>query len=135
MVALDLKRVEVVLIKPTHYDDDGFPYCFARGVLPSNTLAVVGDLVEQALMRVAPEGVPFRVHTFDESTRRGMRGHRALWRSPQLWKEGVKVVVGLVGVQSAQFPRACDLILRWQEKGAVCVIGGAHVSGTVATML
>jgi len=135
MVALDLKRVEVILIKPTHYDDDGFPYCFARGVLPSNTLAVVGDLVEQALMRVAPEGVSSRVHTFDESTRRGMRGHRALWRSPQLWKEGVKVVVGLVGVQSSQFPRACDLILRWQEKGAVCMIGGAHVSGTVATML
>lgn len=135
MVAQGLERVEVVLIKPTHYDDDGFPYCFARGVLPSNTLAVVGDLVEQALTRVVPKGVSFRVRMFDETTRRGLRGHRALERSPRLWKEGVKVVVGLVGVQSSQFPRACDLISRWREKGAVCVIGGPHVSGTIATML
>ena len=35
----------VVLIKPTHYDDAGFPYRYWRGVLPSNSLAAMNALL------------------------------------------------------------------------------------------
>ena len=38
------QRVAVVLIKPTHYDDAGFPYRYWRGVLPSNSLAAMNAL-------------------------------------------------------------------------------------------
>lgn len=46
-----IRRVVVVLIKPTRYDEDGFPYTFARGVLPSNSLAVLYSLTRQELAR------------------------------------------------------------------------------------
>ncbi|MFH1354069.1 MAG: radical SAM protein [bacterium] len=135
MIAQGLERVEVILIKLTHYDDDGFPYCYARGVQPPNTLAVMENLVSQAMMHILPAEVSCRVRVFDESVWRDLRGHKALERSPKMWQENTMVIVCLVGVQSSQFPRACDLILRWQRRGAVCAIGGAHVSGTIATML
>jgi hypothetical protein len=34
----------------------------------------------------------------------------------------------------AQFPRACDIIAKWQECGATCVIGGPHISGLMTSM-
>jgi hypothetical protein len=40
--------------------------------------------------------------------------------------------VGLVGVQSNQYPRALDLGRRFRAEGVPVVIGGFHVSGTLA---
>ena len=34
-----------VLVKPTHYDDDGYPIQWFRSALPSNTLACMYSLV------------------------------------------------------------------------------------------
>src|SRR5438094_2171447 len=33
-----ITRVVVILVHPTQYDDDGFPFRFLRGVMPSNSL-------------------------------------------------------------------------------------------------
>ena len=35
----------VVLIKPTHYDDDGYPIQWLRTTMPSNTLAAINGLL------------------------------------------------------------------------------------------
>ena len=43
-----------------------------------------------------------------------------------------KVLVGLVGVQTNQFPRAADLAVRFKKAGAMVIMGGFHVSGTKA---
>ena len=32
---------QLVLIKPTHYDDDGYPITWLRSHIPSNTLAAL----------------------------------------------------------------------------------------------
>ncbi len=32
-----------VMIKPTHYDDDGYPIQWLRSAIPSNTLACLND--------------------------------------------------------------------------------------------
>ena len=37
-----------VLVKPTHYDDDGYPIQWYRSALPSNTLACMYSLSEDA---------------------------------------------------------------------------------------
>ena len=37
-----------VLVKPTHYDDDGYPIQWFRSALPSNTLACMNSLAEDA---------------------------------------------------------------------------------------
>lgn len=129
----DLRRVVVVLVKPTHYDDDGFPYRFLRGVLPSNSLAAMNTLTRAALDRELPSHIAREVHVLEDGVEsHARRLDRLLRRFP---RPGTRLIVGLVGVQTAQFPRACDLIDRWQARGATCVIGGFHVSGAIATML
>ncbi len=129
----DIERVVVILIKPTHYDDDGFPQRYARGVLPSNSLAVMRSLTERALADILPRGIATEIYMLEDGIERHARRlHRLRKRFPE---KGTKLIVGLVGVQTAQFPRACDLIDRWQRRGATCVIGGFHVSGSISTLL
>ena len=41
----------LVLIKPTHYDDDGYPIQWFRSAIPSNTLACLYGLGEDAHRR------------------------------------------------------------------------------------
>ena len=94
-----------VLVKPTHYDDDGYPIQWFRSALPSNTLACMNSLAEDASKRgVLGPGVTIEVDTYDETNRRVVPSRiiRALKR------KGGRVLVGLVGVQSNQFPRAFD---------------------------
>ena len=60
-----------VMIKPTHYDDDGYPIQWFRSAIPSNTLACLNALAEDARRRnVLGPGVDIRLHTYDETNRR-----------------------------------------------------------------
>lgn len=133
MGALPFQRVVVVLIKPTHYDDAGFPYRYWRGVLPSNSLAAMNTLTVEALRRLLPADVPFEIHTLEDGIHRQAKELKQLSR--RFPEPGTKLIVGLVAVQTAQFPRACDLVARWQRLGATCALGGFHVSGSISTLL
>lgn len=130
---IETKRVVVVLIKPTHYDDAGFPHRYWRAVLPSNSLAVMRSLTETALAETLHPDTPLEIHVLED----GIASHAwKLWRLERRFPEpGTKLVVGFVAVQTAQFDRACDLIERWQTRGATCVIGGFHVSGSISALL
>ena len=60
-----------VMIKPTHYDDDGYPILWYRSAIPSNTLACLNGLAEDAHRRnVLGPDVEIRLHTYDETNRR-----------------------------------------------------------------
>src|SRR5438034_9148660 len=60
-----------VMIKPTHYDDDGYPIQWLRSAIPSNTLACMNGLGEDAARRkVLGPNVEIHLHTFDETNQR-----------------------------------------------------------------
>ncbi len=41
----------LVLIKPAHYDDDGYPIQWVRSAVPSNTLACLNGIAEDCRKR------------------------------------------------------------------------------------
>ena len=45
------REFHVVLIKPAHYDDDGYPIQWVRSAIPSNTLACLNGLAMDAQHR------------------------------------------------------------------------------------
>jgi hypothetical protein len=120
-----------VMIKPTHYDDDGYPIQWFRSAIPSNTLACLNGLAEDAQHRnVLGADVEIRLHTYDETNRR-VRPDRII---RDIRKAGGKALIGLVGVQSNQFPRAIDLARPFLAAGLPVCIGGFHVSGCIAML-
>src|SRR6516225_10309061 len=44
-------RFHLVLIKPTHYDDNGYPIQWIKAAIPSNRLACLNGLAEDASRR------------------------------------------------------------------------------------
>ncbi|WP_026379033.1 B12-binding domain-containing radical SAM protein [Afifella pfennigii] len=120
-----------VMIKPTHYDDDGYPIQWVRSAIPSNTLACLNGLAEDCRRReVLGTGVDIRLDTYDETNRRVFP--EKIIR--QLQAEGGKALIGLVGVQSNQFPRAVDIARKFRAADIPVVIGGFHVSGCLAML-
>ena len=58
------------MIKPSHYDDDGYPIQWLRSAIPSNTLACLFALADDARRRqVLGAAVDLRLHTYDKSPR------------------------------------------------------------------
>jgi len=120
-----------VMIKPSHYDDDGYPIQWIRSAIPSNTLACLNALAEDVRRRQAlGPNVEIRLHTYDETNRR-VRPDRII---RLIRREGGRALIGLVGVQSNQFPRAVDLARPFLAAGLPVCIGGFHVSGCLAML-
>jgi len=89
----------VVLIKPTHYDDDGYPIQWIRSAIPSNSLAALNALAEDAKRRqVLGPGVALRITVVDEINRR-VRPERII---RDIERDGGRALIGLIGVQSNQ---------------------------------
>ena len=122
------KRLVVILIRPSKYDDEGYVIRHLRGTLPSNTLSCLNSLTEDAVRQGALGGFNVRVQVIDEIVSRV--NPRKLGRKYR--RRDTKVVVGLVGVQTNQFPRAQDLARQFKAEGVDVMIGGFHVSGAVA---
>src|SRR5262245_50611957 len=86
-----------VMVKPTHYDDDGYPIQWFRSAIPSNTLACLNALAEDAVRRkVLGDDVDIRLHTYDETNRR-VRPAQII---RMIRRAGGRALIGLVGVQS-----------------------------------
>jgi radical SAM superfamily enzyme YgiQ (UPF0313 family) len=129
MTRVKPRELKVVYILPSRYDNEGYPLRYLRGVFPSNTLAALKGLT-LALSQSNELGkdVQISVEIYDDGIQRvPMRRIVRESREP-----GVRVVVGLVGVQSNQFPRAADLALEFRKAGVPVMIGGFHVSGVLA---
>ena len=123
-----MKRFHVVLIKPSKYDEDGYVISWFRGVLVSNSMAMMNALTEQAEHdKVLGPDVEIITHFYDETVRR--IPVKRLVREVQ---SGVdRAVVCMVGVQTNQFTRAVDLGKEFIACGLNVMVGGFHVSGSI----
>jgi hypothetical protein len=123
------RRFRIVLIKPSHYDDDGYVIQWRRSTIPSNSLAsVYGLLRECADERILGPDVDIEFEICDECNT--VIDIVAISRRI-LADSGM---VALVGVQSNQFPRALDIGRAFRERGVTVAVGGFHVSGCIAML-
>ena len=117
------------MIKPSHYDDDGYVIQWLRSAIPSNTLAVMNGLaLDCKERRVLGDDVEIDISAFDETNTRVRPGNIAQRLS------GGRGVVALVGVQSNQYPRAMAIARELRAADVMVCIGGFHVSGCLAML-
>ena len=124
------RRFVVELIKPSHYDDDGYVIQWWKSWIPSNSLAsLYGIATDIAARRALGPYVALELRAYDEC-------HTVIpiRRIIRRIKEGDAGLVCLVGVQSNQFPRAMDLAASFRAAGIAVAIGGFHVSGCLAML-
>ena len=122
-----VKRLEVVLIKPSKYDDEGYVIRFWKGVLPSNTLNVLHGLTEDVKDRGVLGNIKINIVTFDETAEKIPVKKIIRWSR----RPSTKLIVCLVGVQTNQLPRAKELGKQFRAAGIDVLLGGFHTSGTI----
>jgi len=121
----------VEIIKPSHYDDDGYVIQWVRGFIPSNSLACLYALVHSTgERRVLGEDVDVVANAYDEMTT--VIPVRAI--IPRIQQGGGRGLVLMAGVQTNQFPRAADLARQFRAAGIAVAVGGFHVSGCMAML-
>ena len=121
----------LVLIRPSHYHDDGYVIRWWRASIPSNSLATLHGLaLDCARRQVLGPDVAIDIQPIDETNTRVkipqlIRGFR---------RSGNFGLVGLVGVQTIEYPRALDIARPFRAAGIPVAIGGFHVSGCLAML-
>jgi len=124
------RTFSLVLIKPSHYDDDGYVIQWYRSAIPSNSLACLyGLALECKQQEVLGDSVELLIHAFDETN--SVIRPDGISKLVQGADDGI---VMLVGVQSNQFPRALDIARPLRAQKIKVAIGGFHVSGTMAML-
>jgi len=125
------RRFQLVLIKPSHYDDDGYVIRWWRAMIPSNSLAAVyGIAADCAERQVLGPDVTIDIELIDETnTRIDVPTLLARFRSHSNFG-----LVALTGVQSNQYPRALDIARPFREAGIQVAMGGFHVSGCLSML-
>src|SRR5688500_16839331 len=124
------RRFRLILVKPSHYDDDGYVIQWWRSPIPANSLACLYGLAVEAQARgVLGADVELDITPIDETNTR-VRPERYIREIV----EAGQGMVFLVGVQSNQFPRALDIARPLRAAGITVGIGGFHVSGTLAML-
>jgi radical SAM superfamily enzyme YgiQ (UPF0313 family) len=119
------------LLKPSHYDDDGYVIQWWRGSVPSNSLSSLYGLARDAQRRqVLGSDVALEVEVRDETT--AVLPLRRIIR--RFERNRLRGLVCLVGVQTNQFPRALDIARQLRAAGIQVAIGGFHVSGCLAML-
>ena len=121
----------VELIKPSHYDDDGYVIQWRKSWIPSNTLACVNALTQDAADRNAlGSDVEFVINAYDE-----MNIVIPVADIIRRFKNNSGCgIVFFVGVQSNQFPRAMDIVKQFRDENIQIAIGGFHVSGSISML-
>ena len=124
------RRFCLILVKPSHYDDNGYVIQWMRSPIPSNSLASLYGLAKDCAERhILGDDVDIDIHAFDETNAR-IRPARL---ASMIEAAGAGMVM-LTGVQSNQFPRALDLAKPLRERGIQVGVGGFHVSGVLAML-
>ena len=121
-------RFQLLLVKPSHYDDDGYVIRWWRAMIPSNSLAAIyGIAADCAERQVLGPDVGIDIEAIDESNTRV----EVPALVARLQRNGN---FGLVGVQSNQYPRALDIAREFRRAGVAVAIGGFHVSGCLSML-
>ncbi len=125
------RKFLVELIKPSHYDDDGYVIQWWRGWIPSNSLSCLyGLAIDCKTRRVLGTDVEIEISAYDETNM--VVPLRKIIR--RFKRNSMQGLVCLVGVQSNQFPRAMDIARTLRRDGIKVVIGGFHVSGCLSML-
>ena len=121
----------IEIIKPSHYDRDGYVIQWWKAWIPSNSMACLYAIPQDCAARqVLGEEVSIEVNAFDEMNIT-IPVDRIAARTR---KPGHGGVVCLVGVQSNQYPRAMAIARRFRARGVAVAIGGFHVSGCMSML-
>jgi hypothetical protein len=124
------QRFCLILVKPSHYDDDGYVIQWLRSPIPANSLASLYGIAKDCVERqVLGPGIAVDIHAFDETNTR-IRPERLA----AMIEAAGRGMVMLVGVQSNQFPRALDLARPLRARGIQVGVGGFHVSGVLSML-
>jgi radical SAM superfamily enzyme YgiQ (UPF0313 family) len=119
----------IEIIKPSHYDDDGYVLQWWKAWIPSNSMACLYAISQDCAERnVLGEETSISVNAYDEMTMRVPL--------PQIidrTRDG-RGIVCLVGVQSNQFPRALDIARQLRARNVTVILGGFHVSGCLSML-
>ncbi|MGA8446145.1 MAG: radical SAM protein, partial [Roseiarcus sp.] len=127
---MDKRTFRIILVKPSHYDNDGYVIQWWLSTIPSNSLAsVYGLLAACAQEKTLGPDVDIELEAYDECNK--IIDVKAMAKRI---KAGGGGFVGLVGVQSNQFPRAVDLARAFRALDVPVVIGGFHVSGCISML-
>jgi hypothetical protein len=125
------KEFLVELIKPSHYDDDGYVIQWWRGFVPSNSLSSIYGLALDARDRhLLGAQIEIKIRAHDETNAKVPV--RSIIR--RFARNANRGVVLLIGVQTNQFARAVDIATELRAAGIKVAIGGFHVSGCVAML-
>ena len=126
-----MRNFQLILIKPSHYDDDGYVIRWWRAMIPSNSLAAVyGIAADCAERQVLGPDVEIDIAVMDETnTRIDIPALLTVFHDHDNFG-----CVALIGVQSNQYPRALDIARPFRAAGVQVVIGGFHVSGCLSML-
>jgi radical SAM superfamily enzyme YgiQ (UPF0313 family) len=126
-----VRRFQLILLKPSHYHDDGYVIRWWRTMIPSNSLAAVyGLALDSAQRQALGPDVAIDIDVIDEPNTR-VNIPRLLRRFRRHDNFGL---LALVGVQSNQYPRALDIARPFRAAGIQVAIGGFHVSGCLSML-
>ncbi|HVH82262.1 MAG TPA: radical SAM protein [Stellaceae bacterium] len=124
------RRFVVELIKPSHYDDDGYVIQWAKSWVPSNSLACLYAIAQDAAAhQVLGPDVAIEINAYDEC--HTVIPIKKIARRIQVADGGL---VCLVGVQSNQFPRAMAIAEQFRVQGIAVAAGGFHISGCLSML-
>jgi radical SAM superfamily enzyme YgiQ (UPF0313 family) len=125
------KKFLVELIKPSHYDDQGYVIQWWRGFVPSNSLSCMYGLAfDVSQRRALGADTDIEIEVRDE-TNVFISTKTIIARFAEHGNCGL---VCLVGVQTNQFARAMDIARELRAAGIQVAIGGFHVSGCLAML-
>ena len=131
MTGAEKEKFLVELIKPSHYDDQGYIIQWWRGFVPSNSLSCLyGLALDVRERRALGEDVDIEIEVRDE-TNVYIPVKKIIRRFAEAGNCGL---VCLVGVQTNQFARAVDIARELRAAGIQVAIGGFHVSGCLAML-
>jgi hypothetical protein len=124
------RRFVVELIKPSHYDDEGYVIQWVKSWVPSNSLACLYAIARDAAAnKVLGRDVDIEINAYDEC-------HTVIpiGKIARRIKAAGSGLVCLVGVQSNQFPRAMAIAEQFREAGIQVAAGGFHISGCLSML-
>jgi len=126
-----VKTFHVEIIKPSHYDKDGYVIQWWKAWIPSNSMACLYAIAQDCARRkVIGDYLKIEVAAYDEMNI-AIPVESIAARVKQPGHDGI---VCLVGVQTNQYPRAMAIARQLRSRGVKVAIGGFHVSGCISML-
>lgn len=125
---MDGQNFYFIMIKLIYYDDDGYLIQWLCFVIFFNIFVSLNGFVEVVWnCNVFGEGVKIYFYIYDEI-------NKCVWLEKivwEIWCNGGKVLIVLVGVQFNQFFWVVDLVWWFIKEGFQIVVGGFYVFGCI----